>query len=158
MFLRWTPAVALVSLALASDAIAPIATYTDVERRAWWLQKRSTPAVPSFQSAADRTWAKNPVDAFLLAKLRKEGLRPSRPADRRTLLRRVYFDLIGLPPTPAEVEEFFRASGPALAQEGGAEKQKERERIAYRAVVDRLLASAHYGERWARHWLDLAHV
>ena len=89
MFLRWTPAVALVSLALASDAIAPSPRTRTPNGRQWWLQKRSTPAVPSLP-AADRAWVKNPVDAFILAKLRKEGLRPSPPADRRTLLRRVY--------------------------------------------------------------------
>jgi hypothetical protein len=139
MFLRWTPAVALVSLALASDAIAPLPTYTDAERRQWWLQKRSTPAVPAFPSAADRAWVKNPVDAFILAKLRKEGLRPSPPADRRTLLRRVYFDLTGLPPTPAEMDAFLADQSPD----------------AYAKIVDKLLASPHYGERWGQHWLDV---
>ncbi len=139
MFLRWTPAVALVCVALASDAIAPLPTYTDAERRQWWLQKRSTPAVPTFPSAADRAWVKNPIDAFILAKLRKEGLKPSAPADRRTLLRRVYFDLTGLPPTPAEMDAFLADQSPD----------------AYSKVVERLLASPHYGERWGQHWLDV---
>ncbi len=139
MFLRWTPAVLLATLSLASDTIAPIPTYTDVERRQWYLQKRSTPAVPTFATPADRAWVKNPVDAFILSKLRKEGLRPSPAADRRTLLRRLYFDLIGLPPTPAEMDAFV------------ADKSSD----AWSKAVDKLLASPHYGERWGQHWLDV---
>ena len=83
---------------------------------------------------------KNPIDAFVLAKLEEKGLAPSKPADRRTLIRRVSFDLIGLPPTPEEVEAFLNDPSPD----------------AYEKVVDRLLASPHYGERWGRDWLDLA--
>ncbi|MGH9722925.1 MAG: PSD1 and planctomycete cytochrome C domain-containing protein [Bryobacteraceae bacterium] len=79
------------------------------------------------------------VDSFLFAKLKSKGLAPAPPADRRTLLRRVYFDLIGLPPLPAEVDEFVNDRAPD----------------AFRKVVARLLDSPHYGERWARHWLDL---
>jgi hypothetical protein len=84
--------------------------------------------------------SRNPVDAFILARLEKEGLKPAPEADRWTLVRRVYLDLIGLPPTPTEAEAFVRDPSPA----------------AYEALVDRLLASPHYGERWARRWLDLA--
>jgi hypothetical protein len=84
-------------------------------------------------------WPANPVDNFILAKLEKNQLQPAPPADRRTLLRRLYFDLIGLPPTPAEMEDFVGDSSPD----------------AYEKVVDRLLASSRFGERWARHWLDL---
>jgi hypothetical protein len=83
---------------------------------------------------------RNPIDAFILARLEKEGLKPAPEADRWTLVRRVYLDLIGLPPTPAEAEAFVRDPSPG----------------AYEALVDRLLASPHYGERWARRWLDLA--
>ncbi|HVC96300.1 MAG TPA: PSD1 and planctomycete cytochrome C domain-containing protein [Pirellulales bacterium] len=83
---------------------------------------------------------RNPVDAFVLAKLETLGIEPAAEADRATLIRRLSFDLIGLPPTPAEVEEF-------VADPRGD---------AYELLVDRLLASAHYGERWGRHWLDLA--
>jgi hypothetical protein len=83
---------------------------------------------------------KNPIDAFALAKLEEKNLAPSQPADRRTLIRRVSFDLIGLPPTPEEVETFVADPSPN----------------AYEKVVDRLLASPHYGERWGRHWLDVA--
>jgi hypothetical protein len=139
MFFRWTPAVAIVSLALAADTIAPLPSYTEVERRQWSLQKRSTPAVPTFQGATDRAWVKNPVDAFILAKLKKEGLRPSPEADKRTVLRRVYFDLIGLPPTPAEMDAFV------------ADKSPE----AWSKTVEKLLSSSHYGERWGQHWLDV---
>ena len=89
--------------------------------------------------AADKAWVKNPVDAFILSKLQQEGLKPSPPADRRTLLRRVYFDLIGLPPTPAEMAAFLADKSPD----------------AYAKVVEKLLASPHYGERWGQHWLDV---
>jgi hypothetical protein len=109
----------------------------DERRRSHWawqpIQSRNPPMV------SDSSWPRDPIDAFILAKLEEKRLRPSPRADRRTLLRRVYFDLIGLPPTPAEVEAFVHDSSPnALA-----------------AVVDRLLASPQFGERWARHWLDL---
>jgi hypothetical protein len=139
MVLRFVPAVIVVSLALASDAIAPLGTYTDVERRQWSFVKRGNPAVPTFNSPADRAWVQNPVDAFILSKLQKEGLRPSPSADRRVLLRRVYFDLIGLPPTPAEMAAFLADKSPD----------------SYSKVVEKLLASPRYGERWGQHWLDV---
>jgi hypothetical protein len=85
-------------------------------------------------------WPRNPIDAFVLARLEAEGLRPSPPADRYTLVRRLYLDLIGLPPTPEEADAFVQDGSPG----------------AYERVVERLLASPHYGERWARRWLDLA--
>ncbi|HZL87066.1 MAG TPA: PSD1 and planctomycete cytochrome C domain-containing protein [Pirellulaceae bacterium] len=84
-------------------------------------------------------WIKQPLDRFILAKLEEKGLAPSPPADKRTLIRRVYFDLIGLPPTPEQVEAFVSDPSPQ----------------AFEKVVDELLASPHFGERWARHWLDL---
>jgi mono/diheme cytochrome c family protein len=86
------------------------------------------------------SWPRNPIDTFVLARLEKEGLRPSPPADRYTLVRRVYLDLVGLPPTPEEAEAFVKDDSPG----------------AYEKLVDRLLASPAYGERWARRWLDLA--
>src|SRR5262249_30660909 len=89
----------------------------------------------------DTSWVRTPIDAFVLARLEREGLTPSPPADRRTLIRRLGFDLTGLPPSPAEVEQFI--------QDGSDD--------AYERLVDRLLASPRYGERWARHWLDLVH-
>ncbi len=107
------------------------------ERRHWSYQpiQRHEPPV-----TRDREWATSPIDPFILAKLEAEGLTPSPPADRRTLLRRVYYDLIGLPPSLAEIEAF--------------EADKADDALA--RVVDRLLASPRYGERWGRHWLDVA--
>ncbi len=84
-------------------------------------------------------WVKNPIDAFILAGLEKKGLTPAPSADRVALIRRVYFDLTGLPPAPEEVDQFVNDASPD----------------AYEKLVDRLLASPRYGERWARHWLDL---
>ncbi len=86
------------------------------------------------------SWPRNPIDYFILARLEAEGLKPSPEADRYTLVRRLYLDLIGLPPTPEETEAFVNDKSPD----------------AYEKLVDRLLASPHYGERWARRWLDLA--
>src|SRR5262249_8270703 len=85
------------------------------------------------------TWVKTPVDAFILARLDQTGLKPAPSADRATLLRRVTYDLTGLPPTPTEIDEFQQDTRPD----------------AYVRVVERLLASPHYGERWAQHWLDV---
>src|SRR5215510_217952 len=103
----------------------------------WAYVKPVRPAMPRVKS---RPWVRNPIDAFILARLEKEGLTPSPEADKATLLRRVYLDVIGLPPGAKEVDEFLADTSPD----------------AYEKVVDRLLASEHYGERWARPWLDLA--
>jgi hypothetical protein len=104
----------------------------------WWsLRALEPPEVPAIESA----WIRTPVDAFILAKLGEHGMSPSPDADRRTLIRRLYFDLIGLPPPPDEVDAFVADNDPQ----------------AYEKLVDRLLASPQYGERWARHWLDVAH-
>ena len=84
---------------------------------------------------------------------KRPSLHPAAEADPRTLIRRVYFDLVGLPPTPAEVEAFVAA--PRLADAPSRKATRDTERASYDAVVDRLLASPHFGERWARHWLDL---
>ena len=94
-------------------------------------------------AAASRTavWARTPIDAFILSELEKRGLSPSPEADRRTLIRRLTFDLLGLPPTPEEIDAFVGDPSPD----------------AYESLVDRLLASPHYGERWGRHWLDVVH-
>jgi hypothetical protein len=105
----------------------------------WWSLK---PLVqPLLPTGADLSWARTPIDAFIAAALEARGMRPSAAADRRTLIRRVTFDLHGLPPTVAEVEAFV--NDPAAD--------------AYEKVVERLLASPAYGERWARHWLDVVH-
>jgi hypothetical protein len=98
------------------------------------------PKRPALPSVSNPRWPVNPIDTFILARLEQEGLRPSPAADRRTLIRRVTLDLSGLPPTPAEVDAFLADTKPG----------------AYERVVDRLLASPHYGERMALQWLDLA--
>jgi hypothetical protein len=106
--------------------------------RAFWAFRPVKETVPP--AVKDKTWAKSPIDFFVLAKLEEKGLRPAPAADKRTLIRRATFDLIGLPPTPKEVEAFLKDESPD----------------AFAKVVDRLLASPAYGERWARHWLDVA--
>jgi uncharacterized protein DUF1553/uncharacterized protein DUF1549 len=126
-------------IVLAAEAVAPLPTYTETERKAWSLQKRTNPAVPTFTSATAKAWAKSPVDAFILDKLQKAGLKPSPPASRTMLVRRLYFDLTGLPPTPAEVTAFVNDKSPH----------------AYAKLIDKLLASPNYGERWGQHWLDV---
>ncbi|MFG0286229.1 MAG: PSD1 and planctomycete cytochrome C domain-containing protein [Phycisphaerales bacterium JB039] len=104
--------------------------------RHWSLEPVRRPALPQVQ---DAEWAQRPIDAFVRARQEAAGLTPAPEADRRTLLRRLSFDLIGLPPAPEEVEAFVEDTTP-----GAWERQ-----------VDRLLASPHFGERWGRHWLDL---
>lgn len=103
----------------------------------WSFQPIKRPAVPAVQKSA---WVRNPIDAFVLARLESEKIEPSPEASKTTLLRRASLDLTGLLPTPAEIETFLKDSRPD----------------AYERAVDRLLASPHYGEKWARHWLDLA--
>jgi hypothetical protein len=104
----------------------------------WWsLRPLQRPNVPR----AGAEWARNPIDCFIAERWQSAGLTPSPEADRRTLIRRLYFDLWGLPPTPQAVAEFLADPHPD----------------AYERLVDRLLASPHFGERWARHWLDVVH-
>lgn len=121
-----------------SGPIDPLRFTTD--RRAgidWWsLQPIASPPLPDVKN---RDWVVNDIDAFVLARLEAIGLHPSPEADRRTLIRRLSFDLIGLPPTPEEVAAFVNDPSPR----------------AYEEFVERLLGSPHYGERWARHWLDV---
>jgi hypothetical protein len=105
----------------------------------WWsLQPLARPPLPKL-TPADWPQVRTPIDVFVLARLREQGLAFSPPADRRTMIRRLYFDLLGLPPSPADVERFLGDDSVT----------------AYEDLVDRLLASSHYGERWARHWLDV---
>jgi len=103
----------------------------------WAFKPIRRPALPVVKN---RAWATSPIDRFILAKLEAKGLTPSDPADRRTLIRRATYDLIGLPPTYEEVKAF----------------EEDRSPDAFAKAVDRLLASPHYGERWGRHWLDVA--
>jgi hypothetical protein len=98
------------------------------------------PIRPTVPAVKNKAWTRNPIDNFILAKLEKENLAPAPEADKTTLLRRLSLDLIGLPPTPEEVDAFLKDPSPK----------------AYEKQVERLLSSSHYGERWARHWLDAA--
>jgi hypothetical protein len=104
----------------------------------WAYEPLHRPAIPNIRI---RSWARTPIDRFVAAKLESNGWSPAVEADRRTLLRRVYFDLVGLPPTPEATRAFLSDTSPN----------------AYERVVDELLASPRYGERWARHWMDAIH-
>ena len=112
-------------------------TITKEQRAFWAFQPITEPAVPAVKNGK---WARTEIDRFILVKLEEKGLRPALFADRRTLIRRAYFDLTGLPPTNEEVAAFVADRSPD----------------AYEKVVDRLLASPRYGERWGRYWLDIA--
>jgi len=109
----------------------------DAAKNHWAYRALQRPAVPS---AKDSAWPRTPVDQFIRVAQERANVAPAAPADRRVLMRRLSLDLLGLPPTPAEVEAFVADNSPQ----------------ALERVVDRLLASPHFGERWARHWLDLA--
>jgi hypothetical protein len=107
------------------------------ERRKHWAWQPLKNCPPPAVRRTD--WPQSPIDYFVLAKLEANGMAPAKPADKRTLIRRVTYDLLGLPPTVAEIDAFLADEAPD----------------AYAKLIDRLLASEHYGERWARHWLDL---
>ncbi|WP_406700657.1 PSD1 and planctomycete cytochrome C domain-containing protein [Singulisphaera sp. Ch08] len=124
------------SAPVAGESGKPGSGITDEQRRFWSFQPVREVRVPQVQ---DQSWARSDIDRFILAMLEAKGLRPAPPADKRTLLRRATFDLTGLPPTPEEVEAFLADQSPD----------------SFNRVVDRLLASSHYGERWGRHWLDV---
>jgi hypothetical protein len=111
--------------------------WQDDKTNHWAWQPVRRVAIPV---VSDPDWCQTPVDNFILAKLDQNGMKPNPPADKRTLIRRASFDLIGLPPTPQEVQDFV----------------DDDSTNAFAKVVDRLLASPHYGERWGRHWLDVA--
>src|SRR4029453_2073730 len=133
---------------------APKGEFNLAKRKAehWCWQPVSSPQVPQIRHP--RSEIRDPIDAFILAKLESKGLSPAPPADPPTLIRRVYFDLIGLPPSVKEVDEFLAAYSPS-GEERATERPKDRGRKAFEAVVDKLLDSPHFGERWGRHWLDL---
>jgi len=120
----------------ASLGLVAQAEPADRARRHWAFMPVQEAVPPP---VSNRDWTRNALDQFILAKLEDKGLRPNPPAERRTLIRRVAFDLTGLPPTPEEVEAFVGDTSPN----------------AWEKVVDRLVASPHYGERWGRHWLDV---
>ncbi|MGH9631357.1 MAG: PSD1 and planctomycete cytochrome C domain-containing protein, partial [Bryobacteraceae bacterium] len=126
----------------AKDAAAQLAAMEDMPippeaRNYWAFREVVRPQVPV---TSDPESNRHPVDAFLMRKLEEKGLTPAPLADRRTLVRRAYLDLIGLPPTPEEVNEFLKDESPR----------------AWERLIEKLLASPHYGERWGRHWLDVA--
>ncbi|HEV3167225.1 MAG TPA: DUF1549 and DUF1553 domain-containing protein [Isosphaeraceae bacterium] len=135
-------AAGLVSVALAEepavDPAAPPETFSAEQRSHWAYQPPHRPELPHVK---DASWARNPIDRFILAQLEQMDFTHAPEADKVGLLRRVTYDLTGLPPTPQEVEAFLEDKRP----------------VAYERVVVRLLASPRYGERWAQHWLDLAH-
>jgi hypothetical protein len=131
---RWIEAGALGSNAPAPSNGGLDLQISEEDRAFWAFQSPKRPAVPAVGSA-------NPIDAFIVARLRAKGLNLSPPAERTALLRRVTFDLIGMPPSPEAVNEFLAAKSPEAA---------------YARMVDRLLDDPRYGERWARHWLDVA--
>ncbi len=123
-------------IVLASQVAATRATFTPEETSFWAYQPVRNATPPSVKNEA---WIKSPLDRFILAKLEENNLAPAPPADKRTLIRRVTFDLTGLPPSPEEIEAFLKDESPQ----------------AFGKVVNRLLDSPHYGERWGRHWLDV---
>src|SRR5258708_87669 len=124
---RICPTVICLLLAAALNAAEP-------KPKLWSLQPVVRPEIP-----AAATQSSNPIDAFIAARQKKLGLHANAPADKLTLLRRVYFDLVGLPPMPAEQDAFLADQTPG----------------AYERVVDRLLENEQHGVRWARHWLDV---
>jgi hypothetical protein len=131
--LPWTPGQSEDEAEPASHAPPPV---NDETRAHWAFRPVERPAVPAVQ---DEAWPQNPVDAFVLARLQAAGLRPAAEAPKAALVRRAYYDLTGLPPEPADVAAFLADEAPD----------------AWPRLVDRLLDSSHYGEKWARHWLDL---
>ena len=138
----WLPAMTAIFIGVApglsDDAVSQSSTAEEssFHQNQWPFD---APVRPKLPQIAGSDWAANPIDRFVLARLNDAGLRPSAEADRLAQLRRVTFDLTGLPPTPAEVEAFAADASPD----------------AYLRVVDRLLSSPRFGERWAQHWLDL---
>ncbi len=130
------PAGVVEQLARALDEMSPLAHTASHDAYLDWLfQKPVAPPVPDLGESGPV----NPIDAFIRARLRSEGLAAAPPASRRALVRRLYFNLIGLPPSPAEVQAFLDDPGPE----------------PFEKLVDRLLSDPRYGERWGRHWLDL---
>jgi hypothetical protein len=129
-------AAALAVCGLGLRALSAPPRVDDEARRFWAFKPVARPHVPDVH---DKAWVRNPIDAFVLAKLEAKGLKPAPPADRATLLRRAGYALTGLPPTPEELDAAL------------ADKSSD----WYEKIVDRLLASRHYGEHWGRHWLDL---
>jgi mono/diheme cytochrome c family protein len=119
------------------DSKAWTSKVIDAESRKHWAYQPLMKAEPP--SVQHESWVQTPIDRFILNKLEAKGIKPNSPAEKRQLIRRAYFDLAGIPPSPEEVEAFLKDNSPDT----------------FAKVIDKLLASPHYGERWARHWLDL---
>ena len=128
--------IAVVLSVAALSAQVPKGKVTPESRNYWAYKPLTRPEPPKVKNAA---WVRNPIDAFILAKLEEKGLTPAAPADRVALARRVYYDLTGLPPAPELIDAFVNDKDPS----------------AYEKMLDHLLDSPHYGEKWGRHWLDL---
>jgi len=126
-------------LAWPQETHKPTRSMAELAKQHWSFQPVRAVAPPVVKAT---TWVQTPIDAFVLAKIEAAGLQPASPANRRTLIRRASFDLLGLPPTPEDIAAFVAAPGS--------------DQEAFRALVDKLLESPHYGERWGRYWLDLA--
>jgi hypothetical protein len=138
----WLTAIVLATSSVAGNeaANAPAQNKRETQKETHWSLKPVTrPTIPAPVQSKSKVKPRNPVDNFIFAKLAENKLTPSSEAPRRILIRRLYFDLTGLPPTPDEVRAF----------------QRDRSPNAYEKIVERLLASSQYGERWARHWLDI---
>ena len=127
-------------VAVAVTAPRSTRPFTEEEKRFWAFRSVGHPEIPAVATSPEQAWARSPIDRFVLAGLAGKGLSPAGPADRLTLLRRATYDLTGLPPTEAEILAFNADESPE----------------AFAKVVDRLLASPRYGEKWGRHWLDVA--
>ena len=125
----------LLVLALPATAVAQ-----DEPEIHWAFRKPTRPEPPARDSLKHAARVRNPIDRFVVQRLETAGLEPAPQADRRALVRRAYFDLLGLPPTPEQVEAFVKDGSPK----------------AWPKLIDTLLASKHYGQHWARHWLDVA--
>src|SRR5262249_15159261 len=137
-FVSWVKLAAPWPEEVAQTNATKTATFNLEQRRQQhWSWRPIQPGLPP--AVQNTNWPASPVDQFILASLELAQLRPAPPADKRTLIRRVFFDVVGLPPAPRDVEAFLNDSSPS----------------AFENVVDRLLASPQFGERWARHWLDL---
>ena len=131
--LPWTPDDKELTIAREHELEPPV---NEVTKQFWSFQRVTRPDPPSVKQ---KKWIRNPIDGFILEKLEAEQLRPSPPLDKVALLRRVTYDVTGLPPSPRVVDDFFA----------------DESLNAYEKVIDKLLASPHYGEKWSRHWLDL---
>jgi mono/diheme cytochrome c family protein len=129
--------IALIRSWIDQGAVGPPDEKAEIDPRQHWAFK--APVRPALPRVKNQLWARNPIDAFIAARHEKAGLKPQMPASKPVLLRRVYLDLIGLPPTAEEIRAFLADNSPD----------------AYEKVVDCLLRSPHYGERWGRHWMDI---